>query len=95
MIISSGNITLDPTVTSLEGIFVSNTFQTGTTGDEDDQPLTVTGSVITQGDLSLQRDLGAVENVLNPAELFEFSPFLFLSLPSQLVKIYFQLSCRQ
>jgi hypothetical protein len=80
-----GDITVDPGVTSLEGIYeADNKFQTGTTGTGDSQ-LTIRGSVAAYGGISLQRDLGDAANQTTPAEIFEYAPDLELLFPEKLL----------
>jgi len=67
----------------LEGVFVSDgSFNTDPEGNINEQ-LWVRGTVIAWGGVNLQRDLGD-DNANTPAELFEYSPALYLAIPSNL-----------
>jgi hypothetical protein len=76
--IVSGNITVDPTVTNLEGIYLSNgTFSTGLGTTQ----LQVRGTVASYGGVNLQRNLS---NNTQPAELFTFAPDQIALFPEKL-----------
>jgi len=89
MIVASGNITVNPSVSSsssndvaIQGIYHTNgSFSTGTNG-VDDEMLVVEGSV-SAGSVNLERDLVA-ENNDTPGELFIYSPELAIGYPSAL-----------
>ncbi|HJY98800.1 MAG TPA: hypothetical protein VJ227_03740 [Patescibacteria group bacterium] len=84
MIIVSGNVTINPDVASLEGLFVANgTISTGTNGAGADAVpgLYVRGALASYGGLSLDRDL--VDNS-GPAHQFEYAPDLILLFPREL-----------
>ena len=75
-----GNITVGGTVSTLQGIYVSdNQFNTSTGATK----LHVTGSVVAYGRVSLQRSLPS-SNLTTPAEIFEYSPALELLFPKVL-----------
>ena len=76
---TKGNIYINPTVTNLEGIYLSdNAFLTGAGTSQ----LTIRGSVAALGGISLQRDLA--DDSTTPAEYFEFAPDQLLLFPPQL-----------
>jgi len=78
--IVSGDINIDPTVTSLKGIFFADwSFSTGSGSN----PLSVYGNVTTLSGVYLARDLGAL-NPTDPAEVFEFAPEIYLNYPASL-----------
>ncbi|OGM78732.1 hypothetical protein A2366_03955 [Candidatus Woesebacteria bacterium RIFOXYB1_FULL_33_9] len=78
----SGDIIISPTVTSLEGLYLTDTgFETGSLGPDLDAPLLVRGSVASYGGMSLQRDLA---DDSSPAEIFEFAPDQLLLFPESL-----------
>lgn len=78
MIISSGNITIAPAVTDIDGVlFAQGTLNTGTTGAGNDTQLNIRGSVYA-GSVNMQRNLG-VGNATAPGEVFEFLPELFVT----------------
>lgn len=67
LILAEGNISLNSSVTALQGIyFAGNTFDTGAAANT----LTVDGTVVGMGGVSLQRTGGGV----GPSELFNFRP---------------------
>jgi hypothetical protein len=74
---NKGNIYVDGSVASLEGIYIAdNVFSTGAGSTQ----LSVRGTVAANGGVTFSRDLGDVTNLTTPAELFEFAPdqeFLF------------------
>ena len=73
MLISDGNININPDVTNLEGIYVADEdFITGSNGENLDDQLNVRGSVVAWSNVNLQRDL--VNDHLYPAEKFTFAP---------------------
>lgn len=76
--IVSGNITVDPAVTNMDGVFINNgTFDSGTGANQ----LTVNGTVIA-GNIDLGRDMGA-NNDTTPGEVFNYSPKLLFSMPTE------------
>lgn len=77
MIIASGEISIDSSVDDIIGLFVAETFSTGDTNDQ----LEVVGTVIAGG-INLERDLEN-NNADTPAEIFEFSPPLFMLIPDE------------
>jgi hypothetical protein len=85
MLVASGNIVIDPGLgggssPNLEGIFVTDgQFQTGAAATQ----LWVRGSIVSYGEINLQRDLGD-SNSTTPAELFEYAPDLEFLFPSKL-----------
>jgi hypothetical protein len=84
MFIVKGKITIDPSVTSISGIFFSNgQFLTGTAGPNVDERLNISGSVVALDGVILQRDLPneAGGDLDTPAEYFEYRPDLLLSIP--------------
>jgi hypothetical protein len=82
---SKGDITVDPGVTNLEGIYAADDkFQTGSVGTGDSQ-LVIRGSVAAYGGIEFQRDLGDPDNQTTPAEIFEYAPDLELLFPEKLL----------
>jgi len=76
MFIVSGNIVINPAVTSLEGVFFAgNEFQTGAGSST----LNVRGSVVALGGVDLERDLPA--GGTSPSEYFTYGPDLLLAIP--------------
>jgi hypothetical protein len=87
MVIVSGNIDIDPNVASIQGIYISNgDFSTGTKGPRQDSQLNVTGTVISLGNVNLERSLSANQAQNIPAEKFTFSPSYFLQIPYSFLK---------
>ena len=87
-IIVHGNITVDPSVTTVQGIIIAaNQDHTATFSTEigSDQ-LVVTGSVIADN-FSLLRDLGSTINSTTPAEQFIFNPELLFTMPDAMKEI--------
>ncbi len=85
--IVSGNVTVDPSVTSMQGIYISTgSFTTNSQYVKDvtnDTQLVISGNVIAWGGVHLNRDLGA-DNVSTPAEQFVFRPDLLTNMPSKM-----------
>jgi hypothetical protein len=86
--IVQNDINVSPSVTSIEGLYVSDgSFSTGTLGldineqGQDDQ-LFVRGSIASYTGINLQRDLP--DNSAGPAELFEYAPDQILLFPSSI-----------
>ena len=83
MAIVDTDMTIDPAVSTLDGLYVvDGTFDAGGTGTGDVQ-LTVSGTVSALGGVTLNRNL--VDNSVTPAEIFNYSPGLLLAYPSELV----------
>jgi hypothetical protein len=77
--IVSGNITINPGVNNIQGIYVAD----GTISTASDTiALTGAGSFIGWTDVDLNRDLGA-GNAANPAELFYWRPDLLINAPDE------------
>jgi len=78
-VIVKGKVTVDPSVTSVQGLYVmDNDFVTsGAT------QLDVQGSIVAWGNISLGRDLGA-DNITNPAEKFTHRMDLLLNMPESM-----------
>jgi hypothetical protein len=73
-----GDISVDPSVDDLEGIFLAESeFRTGVSSTQ----LQVRGSVAAYDGVILERDLGAA-NSNTPAELFEYAPDIIATFPS-------------
>jgi hypothetical protein len=83
----SGNIIVDPSVTDIEGIYLSNgnftTQSIYSLGVTNDAQLTVQGSVVAWGNMDLRRNLGGAGNI-NPGELFSYRPDLLSNMPAKL-----------
>lgn len=78
--IVSGDITIDPSVTNIEGLYLMNgNFVTESSGSGDIQ-LDVAGSVVAWGGVSLGRDLDTT-NLTEPAEQFSYRPDLLVNMP--------------
>ena len=81
VIFASGNITIDPAVTGVEGIFFAGgKFNTGTDGS--DNPLVVEGSVVALDGVELERNISDALSPTTPAEKFTYRPDLVLGLPT-------------
>ncbi len=81
MVIATGDIEIDPAVTRIDGIFVSDSsFSTGTRGSRQDSQLKVNGTVIASN-VILRRSLPVSQAQTTPAELFEYKPNLLFSIP--------------
>lgn len=82
MVIVSGDINVDPEVSSIEGIFIANNFSTGTKGARLDGELSVKGTVIANL-VYLRRSLPTNLARTKPAEIFEYNPSLIFMIPYQ------------
>jgi hypothetical protein len=73
-----GDILVDPSVSSIEGIFLAESeFKTGVASTQ----FNARGSVVAYEGVSLQRDLGA-SNANTPAEVFTYAPDIIATFPS-------------
>jgi len=89
--IVKGNINVDPAVTNIQGLFVTDqNFNTETNGTLDTQ-LTIEGSVVAWVDVNLARDLVA-NNSNSPAEKFVYRPDLLISMPDEMKSFVMQWS---
>ncbi|MFC1710139.1 hypothetical protein ACFL0F_00565 [Patescibacteria group bacterium] len=80
MAVVDGNITIDPSVDFIDGVYLAERkFITETTGSENDKRFSVYGSVAAWDGVSLRRNRG-YKNTL-PAERFFFSPKYYLEVP--------------
>jgi len=80
MIITDGNISIDSSLTDLDGLFVSNgTFTTESAGEESDVQINITGSITAWDGINLERDL---PDNSSPAEKIIYSPKNLLLPPS-------------
>jgi hypothetical protein len=83
MFIVKGNITIDPSVNRLDGVyFAEKDFHTGTTGAGNDGRLVGNGMwfVSPNGTFYLDRNLGGLNNAVTPAEVVHFEPKYLLLL---------------
>jgi len=82
ILIASGDIVIDPTVTSIKGyMYAKGDIYTGTVGEgSDDVALTIYGSMVTSitGQVYLQRDLGSGANPVSASESFYFQPKYYI-----------------
>lgn len=86
MAVVSGNINIHPAVSgtpSIEALLLSDGVISTGTGNS---ALYIRGSVIANGGLNLQRDLGNTNNQTNPAEVFEYAPDMILNFPRSLAR---------
>lgn len=89
-VIASGNITIAPGVTNLQGLFLANGIVfTGTNNGADSQ-LSVRGALLGWGGVSLQRDLdrgrSTRANNTRPAEVITQAPDLMMLFPKELMR---------
>ena len=80
LVIVKGTITINPTVTEIEGIYETDA---GLTTGLGTTQLKVRGSVASYGGITLQRDLP--DDTVTPAELFEFAPDQVVLFPQKLM----------
>lgn len=81
-----GNLTVNPTVTQLHGLFIIN--GNLDIGGSNTNPLIITGSVYTRGDAHISRSLiPQPNNNNNPAVIFQYQPGYMLNLPSEVTKV--------
>ncbi len=78
---TGGGIAINPAVTTLNGIFLADGTTTTGTGAV---ALSVTGSFVSHGGITLQRDLGGALNATTPAEKFTYDPRLIFTIPNSL-----------
>lgn len=76
----NGDVAVDPSVTSMQGMYVMDgNWSSGTTGGTDVQ-LVTGGSIVAWGGVNLQRDLGS-SNLSAPGEKFVYRPDLLVNMP--------------
>lgn len=91
--IVSGQITVAPTVTQLQGIYIADrVIETGTQTPVNDNRLEAEGMFIGWGGVTLSRNLGAVSNLTLPAETFKYRPDFLLNAPDKFRKARYEWS---
>ena len=81
MLVASGDITVNPSVTNLKGIYFTDTdFVDQTAGASNDSRLTLRGSLVAKGSISLERTLNS-SSAGQPAETIEYAPDQILFFP--------------
>ncbi|MFZ2199440.1 MAG: hypothetical protein WAV40_01485 [Microgenomates group bacterium] len=88
--IVKGNLTVTPSVSNIQGLYVMDNNFVTTSGASDTQ-LVVDGSVVAWGSLNLGRDLVA-NNSNSPAELFNYRADLLSSMPDKMKSFVMQWS---
>ncbi len=85
MIVVKGNINVDPGVggsgPNLEGLYFSDGIFSDGVGDTQ---LWIRGSVVANGGISMQRDLGLAADATTPSELFAYAPDQIMLFPKVL-----------
>lgn len=82
---AKGNIYVDPTVTTLEGLYAADvSVFTGTLDTEADTQFYLRGSMSSLVEAKLQRDLGESGNPVQAAEYLEYAPDQILLIPPAL-----------
>lgn len=85
--IVSGNITIDPSVSSLQGVYIATqnfiTESAYVAGAVDDVQLLISGNVIAWGDVELSRNLGAA-NSTTPGEKFVYRSDLLTNMTAKM-----------
>jgi hypothetical protein len=83
--IVNGGISVAPTVTNMQGIYVMDeSFTTESAGAGSDIPLVTEGMIVTWQGVSLNRDLGGETNYNTPAEQFGYRPDLLVNMPEEM-----------
>ncbi|OGM60528.1 hypothetical protein A2892_00710 [Candidatus Woesebacteria bacterium RIFCSPLOWO2_01_FULL_39_10b] len=82
LLITDGNITVDESVTEMEGLYFAQRDFLTTDVQGSDLTLLLRGSVVSQGTLVMDRDLP--NNAITPAETFKFAPDLLMNFPASL-----------
>ncbi|PIS09563.1 hypothetical protein COT75_00945 [Candidatus Beckwithbacteria bacterium CG10_big_fil_rev_8_21_14_0_10_34_10] len=88
LVIASGNITVNPSVTNLEGIFIANNINISSIGGGNDVPLSFEGSLIAWGDISLDRDTGLDMATTSPM-IFIFRPDFMANAPDFIKMVFY------
>lgn len=85
--IVSGDVTVNPVVTQLQGIYIIDgnfiTESQYVADLDDDVQLSVEGTIIAWGSVTLQRDLG-IGNINDPGELFTYRPDFIINMPEKM-----------
>lgn len=90
--IVKGKITVDPAVTTLQGLYVmDDNFVTEKKASGNDAQLDMQGSVVAWGSVDLRRDLGN-SNLSMPAEKFTYRPDLLTNMPEKMKSFVMQWS---
>jgi len=82
--IVKGNITIDPSVTTLQGIYLTNKNFVTEKSAVVDVPLNIQGNVVAWGLVDFNRDLGGAINAATPAEKVSFRPDLLTNMPDKM-----------
>jgi hypothetical protein len=83
--IVNGGVTVEASVTSIQGIYLMDEiFSTQTLDPVDDAQLVTEGMVVAWGGVSLNRYLGGLTNRTVPAEQFVYRPDLLVNMPAKL-----------
>ncbi len=86
----NGSVTVSPSVTTMQGMYVMNDdFTTESLSPADDTQLVVEGMIVTWSDVSLGRSLGGLTNGLFPAEQFVYRTDLLINMPDKLKSFIF------
>jgi len=88
LVIASGQITIDPSVEFVQGIFIAQNINVPTAGSEDDPVLYFSGSLIAWGDISLDRDRG-LAGAVNPPMTFTFRPDFMANAPNFIKMVFY------
>ncbi|MFA6250773.1 MAG: hypothetical protein WC686_04750 [Candidatus Shapirobacteria bacterium] len=86
----SGSITVDRNVDRMAGVYFADgtiTFGSSTPGEESDAQLVVEGSMYTNGDVRMLRNLDSGQNNTTPAVVVKYRPDLVFSIPEKLTEI--------
>ena len=84
MVLASGNITVDPTVTNLEGIFVSNNMDIG---GSNATALSIKGTIKTSQNMKISRTfVNKRTNNTTPAVNFIYRPDFIFNMPGEIAR---------
>ncbi len=86
MVIVNGNITIDPLVTRLDGIYIAN--GSILAGGTDDDQLVINGMLYARGNIRLYRSFSdKTVNNTTPAVKINYSPGLIFNLPPEIMRV--------
>ncbi|HUW21067.1 MAG TPA: carbohydrate binding domain-containing protein [Candidatus Bathyarchaeia archaeon] len=90
MVVSSGKITISPSVTSIQGIFIADEIEFATVGGIPyDSLLEAQGTFIGWNGISILRDIGPIQSVTNPSVVFTYRPDLVVNAPEFIQRIFY------
>ena len=89
MVVASGKITIDDSVTIAQGIFIADEIEFATGGSSSDSQLAAQGTFIGWNGISILRDIGSIQSIINPSVVFTYRPDLVVNAPEFIQRIFY------